>query len=142
LLIIVIGSILYFYFNPSYRLSLEARYYFEIGNFKKAYNLAHEAYIIDPYNRMAFTIETQSKIANEWTTFIEDSDRYFKKIEQIANKSIVTKKDKLRIKMMLEILLDEYKILKPSLLLPEDLKEKAKKRYEKVKRLYEKLFRN
>jgi len=91
---------------------------------------------------MAFTIETQSKIANEWTTFIEDSDSYFKKIEQIANKSIVTKKDKIRIKMMLEILLDEYKILKPSLLLPEDLKEKAKKRYEKVKRLYEKLFRN
>jgi len=89
---------------------------------------------------MAFTIMTQSKIAKDWVRFIQDSDRYFKEIEQIANKPVITKKDKLRIKIMLEILLGEYKTLKPSLLLPESLKEEAKKRYEKVKRLYEELF--
>jgi hypothetical protein len=90
---------------------------------------------------MAFTIMTQSKIAKDWVRFIQDSDRYFKEIEKIANKPIITKKDRLKIKIMLEILLGEYKILKPSLLLPESLKEEAKKRYEKVKKLYEKLFR-
>ena len=132
---------MYFYFNPSYRLSIEARYYYEVGNYEKAYNLATLAFNLDPYNRMAFTVMTQSKIAKDWVRFIQDSDRYFKEIEEIANKPVITKKDKLRIKIMLEILLGEYKTLKPSLLLPESLKQKAKKRYEKVKRLYEELFR-
>jgi hypothetical protein len=84
---------------------------------------------------------TQSKIAQDWVRFIQDSKRYFKEIEQIANKPIITKKDRLKIKIMLEILLGEYRTLKPSLLLPKNLKEEAKKRYEKVKRLYEELFR-
>ena len=89
---------------------------------------------------MAFTILVQSKIAQEWVRFIKDSDRYLKEIEKIANKPEITPKDKLKIKIMLEILLGEYKTLKPSLLLPEELKQEAKKRYEKVKRLYEELF--
>jgi tetratricopeptide (TPR) repeat protein len=130
----------YFVFNPSYRLSLEARYYFETGNYEEAYKLASEAFTINPYNRMAFTLKTQSKIAKEWQSFINDADNYFQTIEKIANKPVVTKKDKLRIKMMLEILLDEYKTLKPSLLLPPKLKKEAKEKYLKAKKLYEELF--
>ncbi len=89
---------------------------------------------------MAFTVMTQSKIAKEWINFIKDSDRYFKEIEKIANKPKITPRDKLKIKMLLEILIGEYKTLKSSLLLPEELKQEAKKRYEKVKKLYEELF--
>jgi len=140
LLVIVAAAGIYFYFNPSYRLSLEAKYYFKRGNYEKAYELASLAFNLDPYNKMAFTIKTQSLIAQEWVRFIEDSDRYFKEIEKIANKPEITQKDKLKIKIMLEILLGEYKTLKSSLLLPEELKQEAKKRYEKVKRLYEELF--
>jgi len=138
--IIFAGTFLYFYFNPSYRLSLEAKYFYEIGEYEKAYKLAHKAYLLNPYNKMAFTIETQSKIAKEWQRFIDDFDNYFTDIEKIANKPYISEKDKLRIKIMLEILLDEYKMLKPSLLLPKDLKEAAKIRYEKARELYEKLF--
>ncbi|EDM24639.1 hypothetical protein FE773_08765 [Caminibacter mediatlanticus TB-2] len=90
---------------------------------------------------MAFTIITQSKIAKEWQNFINDCNKYLNEIEKIANKPIITKKDKLRIKIMLEILLDEYKNLKPSLLIPDSLKKEAKLKYEKVKKLYEELFK-
>ncbi len=130
----------YFVLNPSYKISLEAKYYFELGDYKKAYNLALKAYILDPYNRMAFTIKTQSKIAEQWQNFINDANNYFTKINQIANKKYVTQKDKEKIKIMLEILLDEYKLLKPSLLLPQSIKKEAKEKYLKARELYEKLF--
>ena len=122
-------------------MSAEAKYYFEIGEYSKAYKLAKEAYILNPYNRMAFTIKTQSQIAKGWKQFIEDANNYFKEIEKIANKKNITQKDRLRIKIMLEILLDEYKTLKPSLLIPKYLKKEAKIQYLKARELYEKLFR-
>ena len=120
---------------------MEAKYFFEIGNYEKAYKLASEAYNLNPYNRMAFSVKTQSEIAKNWQSFIDDADYYFKKIEEIADKDNITNKDKLRIKIMLEILLSEYKTLKPSLLLPKELKKKAKQKYIKAKKLYEQLFK-
>jgi tetratricopeptide (TPR) repeat protein len=126
--------------NDSYRLSLEARYYYEKGDYKTAYEKAKKAYILDPYNRMAFTVYTQSQIAKEWVEFLNDSKRYFKKIEQIANKPELTDKERQRVKIMLEILLDEYKNLKPSLLISDTLKHQAKIQYEKAKEIYEKVF--
>jgi len=89
---------------------------------------------------MAFSIYTQSQIAKEWQNFINDAKEYFKKIEEIANKENITKKDKLKIKMMLEIVIDEYENLKQSLLISESLKERAKKEYLKAKKIYEEVF--
>jgi len=126
--------------NDSYRLSLEARYYFENGEYNKAYEKSKEAYLLDPYNRMAFTVYTQSQIAKEWQNFLNDADKYFKKIDEIANKDHLNDKERQRVKIMLEILLDEYKNLKPSLLISDDLKNKAKLQYEKAKKIYEKVF--
>jgi tetratricopeptide (TPR) repeat protein len=122
-------------------LSLEARYYYENGKFQKAYEKAKEAYILDPYNRMAFTIYTQSKIAKEWELYLNDCKKYFKKINEIANKPNITDKERQKVKIMLEILMDEYKNLKPSLLINENLKQKAKQQYIKAKELYEKVFK-
>jgi len=89
---------------------------------------------------MAFTVYTQSKIAKEWVTFLNDAHKYFKEIEKIANKPNLTQKERQKVKIMLEILLDEYKNLKPSLLISEELKQKAKLQYEKAKKIYEKVF--
>jgi len=89
---------------------------------------------------MAFTIYTQSQIAKQWQNFINDSQKYFAQIEQIAQKNDISPQDKERVRIMLEILLDEYKTLKPSLLIPKSLKEKAKQQYIKAKTLYEKVF--
>jgi len=141
LILIFFGVVAYFSFNTSYRLSLEAKYFFEIRDYEKAYKLAKEAFILDPYNKMAFSIKTQAKIAEQWQNFINDANNYFKEIEQIANKKNITDKDKLRIKIMLEILLSEYKTLKPSILIPKDLKTEAKIQFLKARELYEKIFR-
>ena len=127
-------------FNPSYTISMEAKYFFETGNYQKAYKLAKEAYMLNPYNRMAFSVKTQSKIAIKWQHFINDANNFFKKIKKIADKKHINKKDKLRIKIMLEILISEYKTLTPSILLPKKLKKEANKKYTKAKELYEKLF--
>jgi tetratricopeptide (TPR) repeat protein len=126
--------------NDSYRLSIEAKYFFETGDYKKAEILAKKAYILDPYNRMAFTVYTQSQIAEKWQNYIDDCVKYFKKIEQIANKDKITKKDKERVKIILEIIMEEYKTLPSSTLLPKNLKIKAKEMYEKGKKLYVEVF--
>jgi tetratricopeptide (TPR) repeat protein len=126
--------------NDSYRLSIEAKYFFETGDYKKAETLAKKAYILDPYNRMAFTVYTQSKIAKEWKNYINDATNYFKKIKQIANKDKITKKDKQKVKIMLEIIINEYNTLTPSNLLPENLRKRAKEMQKKGKELYEEVF--
>jgi len=141
LVIVFISTVAYYSFNTSYRLSLESKYYFEVGEFDKAYNLAKKAYILDPYNKMAFTVKTQAKIAQQWQHFINDANNFFKDIEIISDKKNITDKDKLRIKIMLEILLSEYKTLPSSLLIPKYLKKEAKIQYLKARELYEKLFR-
>jgi tetratricopeptide (TPR) repeat protein len=126
--------------NDSYRLSMEAKYFFETGDYKKAELLAKKAYILDPYNRMAFSVYTQSKIAKQWQNYINDAIKYFKEIKQIANKDKITQKDKEKIKIMLEIIIEEYNTLPPSNLLPKNLKIKSRELHEKGKKLYVEVF--
>ena len=137
---LIFGLLGYSYFKPSFRYSLEAKFFYEIGEYQKAFDLAKKAYILDPYNRMAFTIYTQAPIAKKYQDYINSSKQYFKKIEEIANKENITKADKLRVKMMLEIIIDGYKTLKPSKLISESLKQEAKNYYLKAKDLYENVY--
>ena len=47
--LILLGSMaLYFLTHPSYERSLEAKFYYNIGDYKQAYLLAKEAFEIDP----------------------------------------------------------------------------------------------
>jgi len=139
---IFVVSLLFFYLlNDSYRYSFEAKAYYEIGNYDKALKLSEKAYKLNRYNNMAFTILTQSKIAKVWENFLIDANHYFLEIESISNKEVITKKDKIKIKMMLEILMGEYKNLPKSKLLDSGLKQKAKTQYEKAKGLYNGIFK-
>ena len=47
---------IYFYINPSYKKSVQAKYYYEIGDYPEAYSLAKESFGLDLYNRMAATV--------------------------------------------------------------------------------------
>ena len=140
--LIIIGIGTYYLLSDTYRYSLEAKAYYEMGNYEEAYKLADEAYKIDKYNRMAFTVLTQSKIAMIWQKFIKDSIGYFIQIDSISNKESITKADKIRIKMMLEIIMGEYKNLPNSKLLDEELRQKAQLQYKKAKELYDGIFKN
>ena len=132
---------LFYFFNDSYRYSIEAKAYFSIGEYQKAEELAEKAYQLDKYNRMAFTILTQSKIAKQWKQYIQTSKEYFFNIESISNKEKITNADKIRVKMMLELIIGEYKFLKHSKLLDKKLEEEAEKQYKKGKELYNGIFK-
>jgi tetratricopeptide (TPR) repeat protein len=111
-----------------------------MGDYDKAYILAREAYEIKPYNNMAFTIMTQSKIAKEWLDYIKEADEYFDTISKIIDKENITSSDKIRIKLMLEILIHRYPYLKDSYLIEKELLENTRNRYLKAKDIYEKVF--
>ncbi len=139
--VLIIGAVfLYFYTNESYRKSIEAKYYYIKGDFKKAYILSKEAFDIDPYNKMAFTVMTQSKISAKFQEYIEDGRKYLKKIEEISNQKRVTKSDKIRIKMMCETMLERFKRLTPTALTDKKLKKEAFDIYSKFKKIHEELF--
>jgi tetratricopeptide (TPR) repeat protein len=133
---------LYFFLNDSYRLSLEAKAYYEFKDYKKAKKLAKKAYDKNKYNNMAFTILTQAKIAEIWQNYIKESEEYFFDIESISNKKIITKTDKTKIKMILEIIIGEFNNLPKSKLLDKNLKQKARQNYKKAVELYNGIFKN
>jgi tetratricopeptide (TPR) repeat protein len=123
-------------------MSLEAKAYYEFGEYSKAKELAQKAYKKNRYNTMAFTVLTQSKIAEIWQNYIKESNEYLFDIESISNKKVITKKDKIKIKMMLEIIIGEFHNLPKSKLLDERLKQKAKQNYTKAVKLYNGIFKS
>jgi tetratricopeptide (TPR) repeat protein len=140
--ILTLSIFLYYFFDTSYRLSLESKAYYEFGEYTKAKELAEKAYKLNKYNRMAFTILTQSKIAETWQNYIKDSTEYLFEIESISNKEVITKADKIKIKMMLEVIIGEFNNLPKSKLLDKELQQKAKKNYMEAMNLYNGIFKS
>ncbi len=139
--VLIIGGIgFYFYNNDSYRRSIEAKYYYMKGDYSKAYILSREAFDADPYNKMAFTIMTQSKIAAKYQDYIKEGRYFLKEIKKISDKDLVTKADKIRIKMMCETMMEKYKNLSPTVLTDKTLVKEAMKTYKQFKQIYEDLF--
>jgi tetratricopeptide (TPR) repeat protein len=140
-LLLLFGAVSIYIFSPSYRYSFEAKTYYEFGKYQKAYKLAKQAYELNRYNTMAFTILTQSKISIVWDMFIKESKEYFTQIESISNKETITKSDKMRIKIMLKIIMGQYKNLPHSKLLNRELVENANLQYKKAKEFYDGIFK-
>jgi hypothetical protein len=133
-------SVFYFMGNSSYQNSFESRFYYMIGNYSKAYELAKKAYDEDSYNKMAFTVLTQSKIAKEYVEYIKAGNKYFDKIDKISSKKVYKEADKIRIKLICEVMIGNYKKLVPTKLTDEDLVKNAKQMYDKFQQLYKQLF--
>ncbi|MDQ1263511.1 MAG: hypothetical protein QG559_512 [Campylobacterota bacterium] len=133
---------IYFFINPSYEKSLRARYYYEVGDYDKAYLLAKEAFSIDLYNRMASTIMTQSQTSLKYTTYIEDAKSYMQTIDGIAKHNNISEPDKAKIKMLCKIMLSTYIKLAPSAITDEALVEEAAMYNQKFEILLEKVDKN
>jgi tetratricopeptide (TPR) repeat protein len=134
------GGFLYFSSNSSYKDSFQARIYYFLGNYKQAYEYANKAYKQDGYNKMAFTVLTQSKIAKSYEKYIVQGNKYLEKIDSISTKKIFSSADRIRIKMMCEVMIDSYGELSPTKLTDITLQENAKKIHLKFKKLYAQLF--
>jgi len=138
-LIMVMG--IYFLVNPSYEKSIEAKYYYEIGEYEEAYDLASEAFSMDIYNRMAATIMAQSKTSLKYVKYIEQAKAYFAEINEIANHEKITPADRARMKIMSEIMVNSYVKLAPSIITDESLVKEAKKYHDDFEKLLEKVTR-
>ena len=140
--LLVITSILvivFFTLNDSYKYSFEARMKYMMGDYKEAIDLAQKAFELDPYNKMSFSILAQSKISIKFLNYIEDGKKYLKKIESISKKETISIEDKIKIKMICEVMIGRYKKLAPTVLTPKTLIEESKNLYQQFKKIYESL---
>jgi tetratricopeptide (TPR) repeat protein len=137
----VAGMLLFFFgLNDSYKYSLEARMKYFMGDYAAARELAKKAFDIDPYNKMAFSILAQSKISAQMADYIKEADRYLQKIDALTNKPDFSHRDKLKIKMITEIMMEKFNKLTPTVLTDKELYAGCIKRYEKFKTIHDKLF--
>ncbi len=139
--IIVLLAIYTFGFTESYKTSLKAKLKYFEGDYKEAKKLAKKAFDEDPYNRMAIGVLAQSKISVEFVDYIDDAKKYIQKIEKMTKKGNFSNRDKIRIKMMCEVMLQRYKKLNSTVMTDKDLSKEAKKYYMRFKSIYEKFFK-
>ncbi|MEA2072980.1 MAG: hypothetical protein U9O86_05285 [Campylobacterota bacterium] len=137
ILVAVMG--IYFLVNPSYQRSIEAKYYYEIGEYKEAYSLAQEAFSMDLYNRMASTIMAQSKTSLKYVEYIKQAKTYMRQINTMAAKESISQADRVRIKVMSEIMVDSYVKLAPSVITDSELVQQAAKYHDDFEKLLEKV---
>jgi len=131
---------IFFVTNPSYEKSLQAKYFYEMGEYEEAYTTAKEAFKLDPYNKMATTIMTQSQFSLRYLHFINQAKEYLQKIEQIVQKKQITQADKAKIRIMCQIIIDEYKKLAPSVVVDTHLIQEAQNYYEQFQKLLQKAY--
>ncbi len=137
---VVVMVIFFFGFSDSYRYSMEARVKYFMGDYQEARELAKKAFDLDPYNKMAFSILAQSKISAELADYILEADNYLKKIEDLTNKQNFSNRDKIKIKMITEVMTQKFQKLNPTVMTDKELYAQCIKRYKKFKTIYEKLF--
>ncbi|OUT12017.1 hypothetical protein B9N62_03640 [Campylobacter concisus] len=136
-LIILFG--LFFYSDNSYKLALEAKFLYENKEYEKALNLSQKALDIDIYNKMANTVLNQSKAAIKFSSYIKNGKEYLERIKKMSQSS-VSKADSERIKMMCDVMIEDFDDLKNSALLDNELKNEALNTKEIFVKLKNELF--
>ena len=130
---------LFFYSDNSYKLALEAKFYYESKEYEKALNLSQKALDLDAYNKMASTTLNQSKAAMKFSSYIKNGKEYLERIKKMSQNGI-SKADNERIKMMCDVMIEDFESLRNSALLDEELKSEALKIKEAFAKLKNELF--
>ena len=130
---------LFFYSDNSYKLALEAKFYYESKEYEKAINLSQKALDLDAYNKMATTTLNQSKAAMKFSSYIKNGKEYLDRIKKMSQNG-VSKADNERIKMMCDVMIEDFESLRNSALLDEELKSEALKMKEAFAKLKNELF--
>lgn len=130
---------LFFYSDNSYKLAIEAKFYYESKEYEKAINLSQKALDLDAYNKMAATTLNQSKAAMKFNSYIKNGKEYLERIKKMSQNG-VSKADNERIKMMCDVMIEDFESLRNSALLDEELKSEALKMKEAFAKLKNELF--
>jgi tetratricopeptide (TPR) repeat protein len=139
-IIFIAGMSIYFIINPSYERSIEAKYYYEIGDYEEAYKIAKEAFEIDTYNKMATTIMTQSKLSLRYVNYIKDAKKYLNEIQDFISTDEINDAQKAKIRTIAKIMIDSYKKLAPSVAVDKKLIKEAEIYREKFKNILQKAY--
>ena len=126
--------------SPSYKNALQAKFYYETGDYETAYRLSKSAYHKDIYNKLAHTVMVQSEISQKYALYIARSNSYLENIQKISKSGKVNKVDLDKIRMMCDIAVSDYDLLKPSNLTDPSLQEEAKMIRDKFLTLQKELF--
>ena len=137
--LIIMG--LYFYFNPSYKQSLQSKYYYEMGEYNKAYSHAKMAFGLNLYNRMAATIMAQSKTSLKYVDYINMGKKYMLDIDEIAHHEKIENSDKAKIRLICGVMKSAYIKLAPSVITDKNLVKEASKYNSDFEKLFEKVNR-
>jgi hypothetical protein len=140
-LVVVLFSSLYIVFNPSYQKSIQAKYYFEVGEYKEALTLANEAFSLDLYNRMASTIKAQSIIALKYKAYNNDAKKYMATINEMAKEDVISDADRAKIRLICQVMISSYKKLAPSIITDDSLVNESAKYYNNFEKLLDKVNR-
>ena len=144
--ILIIGALLAAIFvsfvtlSPSYKNTLGAKFYYEMGDYETAYKLSKSAYHKDIYNKLAHTVMVQSEISQKYALYIARSNGYLENIQKISKSGKVSKVNLDKIRMMCDIAVSDYTELKPSNLTDLGLQEEAKQIRDKFLTLQKELF--
>ena len=130
---------LFFYSDNSYKLALEAKFYYESKEYEKAIKLSQKALDLDAYNKMAATTLNQSKAAMKFSSYIKNGKEYLERIKKMSQNG-VSKADNERIKMMCDVMIEDFESLRNSALLDEELKSEALQMKEAFAKLKNELF--
>ena len=126
-LFFVVSMFLYFILNSSYHKSIQAKYYFVLGDYENAYLYANSAYEQENYNLMAYTIKQQSSISLGILKYINQAKEYFNKINEISLQQYLSITDKKRMKVYARIVVEGYDTLNYTALTDKDLLKEALK---------------
>lgn len=135
------AAFLFLVLNPSYQKSITAKYELYSGNYEEAYREARESYVLDPYNKMAISVINQSGSALEYRRYTKDAEAYLGDIIAIANSESVGADDRFRARLICEVMIERFDLLRQNKYTPdEELYGQAKEYYEKFKEIYKKAF--
>lgn len=143
LVLISIGFMLimgvYFSINPSYERSLEAKFYYTIGDYEEAHKLSKEAFELDEYNRMAATIMAQSNVALNYVKYIKQSKKYIAQISSLAQGESITDAQRAKMRIISQIMMDSYRKLSATIMTDRELINEAKLYYDQFVKLNNKI---
>ena len=141
-LFFVISMFLYFILNTSYHNSIQAKYYYVLGDYENAYNYADLAYKQERYNLMAYTVREQSVRALELIKYINQAKAYYEKINSISVKAILSIADRSRMIIYARIIVGEYDDLTWTILTDKDLVKEAKRLRDEFDKLLQELSKD
>jgi hypothetical protein len=135
--LLLVLFVLYFSLSPSYQKSIKSKYYFLTGDYETAFVISTEAYRLNNYNKMAFSIQQQSLINMKYVDFLKETTSKYDQIRRIIAKPTIAKADKLRIKIICEVIFNQFENLNYTIITNKELIRRAKYQYDNYKELYE-----